>query len=130
SYISPTNSAVAQPTTLTLSWEGGRWAHKYDIYFGTTPTPPLLIADASTDQSGAQPGQPRLDTGSVDDGVTESITIPTTLAPLTTYYYRIVGKTMANISATGPTWSFTTVGSVAPPPSPRGLAASGISPTR
>src|SRR5829696_5803531 len=59
-YLSPANGAVAQPTTLTLRWEGGRWAHKYDIYFGTTPNPPLLVADAMTDQSGALPGQPRL----------------------------------------------------------------------
>ncbi|HZI48532.1 MAG TPA: phospholipase D-like domain-containing protein, partial [Pyrinomonadaceae bacterium] len=130
SYISPANGAVAQPTTLKLSWEGGPWAHKYDIYFGTNPNPPLLIADASTDQSGAVPGEPRLDTGSVDDGVTESITIPMTLAQGTTYYYRIVGKTMANVTATGPTWSFTTVGSVAPPPAPTGLAASAIAQTR
>ena len=129
-YDSPANTSVGQPTTLTLKWEGGPWAHKYDIYFGTNPNPPLLIADASTDQSGAVPGEPRLDTGSVDDGVTESITIPVTLTAGTTYYWRIVGKTMANITATGPTWSFTTAGSVAPPPAPTGLAASAVSPTR
>src|SRR5215208_4182443 len=104
-YLSPANGAVAQPTTLTLRWEGGRWAHKYDIYFGTTPNPPLLAADASTDQSGALPGQPRLNTGSVDDGVTESYTLPITLSPGTTYFWRVVGKTMANISAGGQTWS-------------------------
>ena len=129
-YISPTNGAIAQPTTLTLQWEGGRWAHKYDIYFGTTPNPPLLVADASTTQSGAAPGQPLLDTGSVDDGVTESYTIKTTLQPGTTYYWRIVGKTMANITANGQTWSFTTAGNVAPPSAPTGLTASAISSTR
>src|SRR6185369_249057 len=42
----------------------------------------------------------------------------------------IVGKTMANISANGQTWSFTTAGSVAPPSAPTGLAASAVSPTR
>ena len=129
-YISPANNAIAQPTTLTLQWEGGRWAHKYDIYFGTTPNPPLLVADASTSQSGAAPGQPLLDTGSVDDGVTESYTIKTTLLPATTYYWRIVGKTMANISANGQTWSFTTAGNVAPPSAPTGLTANAVSSTR
>jgi len=103
SYRAPLNGAVEQPTTLTLRWEGGRWAHKYDIYFGTTPNPPLLVANASTDQSGALPGQPRLDRGSVDDGVEERFTLPITLDPGTTYFYRIVGKTMADISASGPT---------------------------
>src|SRR6185503_5944649 len=116
-YSAPANGAAAQPTTLTLRWEGGRWAHKYDIYLGTSSNPPLLVADASTDQSGAGPGQPRLNSGSVDDGVTESITLPITLAPGTTYFWRIVGKTMANISASGQTWSFTTSGT-APGPTP------------
>ena len=113
----PVNNATGQSTTLTLKWEGGRWAHKYDIYFGTSPTPPLLIQDASTDQSGALPNQPHLDTGSVDDGVPETFTLPMTLNPGTTYFWRIVGKTMANLSASGPTWTFTTSGS-APGPTP------------
>jgi phosphoesterase family protein/IPT/TIG domain-containing protein/phospholipase D-like protein len=130
SYMSPVNSAIAQPTTLTLQWEGGPWAHKYDIYFGTSPDPPLLVSDVSTVQSGAQPGQPLLDTGSVDDGNPESYTIPVTLQQGTTYYWRIVGKTMANQTASGPTWSFVTMGSTAPPSAPSGLVATPISPTR
>jgi|GEM_PF-379292 len=129
-YMSPANGATAQPTTLTLRWEGGRWAHKYDIYFGTSPNPPLLVADASTDQSGAVPGQPRLNSGSVDDGVTESYTLPITLSPGATYYWRVVGKTMTNVSASGQTWSFVTAGSEAPPSAPTGLSASAISSTR
>ena len=126
----PANTAIAQPTTIQLRWEGGPWAHKYDIYFGTTPNPPLLIADASTDQSGAVAGQPRLDSGSPDDGVTEKFTIPLTLTPGTTYFWKIVGKTMANMSATGPVWSFTTAGSEPPPLAPSGLGAAAISPSR
>ena len=130
SYVAPANSAIAQPTTLKLQWEGGPWAHKYDIYFGTTPNPPLLVADVSTFQSGAQAGQPLLDTGSVDDGVMESYTIPTALDPGTTYYWKIVGKTMANVTATGPVWSFTTTGNVAAPAAPAGLTATPASPTQ
>ncbi|MFN2405794.1 MAG: phospholipase D-like domain-containing protein, partial [Pyrinomonadaceae bacterium] len=115
----PLNNAVAQPTTLTLKWEGGQWAHKYDIYFGTTSNPPLLVSDASTFQSGAQAGQPLLETGSPDDGVMESYKIPVTLQPGTTYFWRVVGKTMANQTANGPTWSFTTAGTAsAPTPTP------------
>lgn len=130
SYIAPTNGAVAQPTTLTLRWEGGRWAHKYDIYFGTSPNPPLLVSDVSTSQSGAVSGQPLLDKGSVDDGVTEEYTLPITLSPGTTYFWRVVGKTMANISANGQTFSFVTAGSEPAPPAPTGLSASAVSPTR
>src|SRR5687767_14458262 len=119
SNVSPVNSSTAQPTTITLQWEGGPWAHKYDIYFGTSPSPPLLVANASTVQSGAQAGQPLLVTGSADDGVVESFKIQTTLQSGTTYFWRIVSKTMANQTANGPTWSFTTQGtSPSPTPSP------------
>ena len=110
SYLSPANASTAQPTTITLQWEGGPWAHKYDIYFGTSPNPPLFAANVSTLQSGAQPGQPLLDTGSPDDGVTETYKIQTTLQTGTTYYWRVVSKTMANQTENGPTWSFTTQG--------------------
>jgi hypothetical protein len=115
SYLFPLNAATVQSTTVTLQWEGGPWAHKYDIYFGTSPNPPLLVSNASTFQSGAQTGQPLLETGSVDDGVTESYKLQTTLQPGTTYFWRIVSKTMANQTANGPTWSFTVSGSQPPP---------------
>ncbi|HKN83320.1 MAG TPA: phospholipase D-like domain-containing protein, partial [Pyrinomonadaceae bacterium] len=130
SYTAPANSAIAQPTKITLQWEGGPWAHKYDIYFGASPNPPLYVADVSTFQSGAQVGQPLLDTGSVDDGQMESYTIPVTLQPGTTYFWKIVSKTMANQTATGQVWSFTTTGNVAPPSAPTGLTATAISPNQ
>src|SRR5688572_23511056 len=91
-YSFPQNAATGV-TNLTLEWEGGIWAHKYDIYFGTTPNPPLLAADVFT--------------GSPYPGNTETYELP----PLTlgmTYYWRIVSKTMANLGLSGPTWSFTT----------------------
>jgi len=130
SYVSPANAAIGQPTDLILKWEGGPWAHKYDIYFGTTNNPPLLVADASTFQSGAQAGQPLLDTGSVDDGVMESYTIPVVLQPGTTYFWKVVGKTMANQTATGPVWSFTTAGTGSTPAAPTGLTATPASPSQ
>jgi acid phosphatase len=130
SYVAPANTAIAQPTTLKLQWEGGPWAHKYDIYLGTDPNPPLLVSDVSTFQSGAQTGQPLLDTGSVDDGVMETYTLPITLQQGTTYYWKIVGKTMANMTATGPVWSFTTSGTESAPAAPEGLTADAASPTQ
>src|SRR5215208_221022 len=111
-YLSPANGAVAQPTTLTLQWEGGLWAHKYDIYFGTTPNPPLLAADVNT--GSPYPGNP------------ETYQLPA-LSPGTTYYWRVVSKTMANLGNSGPTWSFTTAGSTAAPSAPTGLTASAAS---
>src|SRR5690606_38627285 len=42
----PANSATGLGTAgVVLKWHAGFWAHKYDIYFGTTPDPPLLAAN-------------------------------------------------------------------------------------
>lgn len=101
SYLSPANNALNQPTNMILRWEGGPWAHKYDIYFGTTPNPPLIAADQFI--------------GRVDNGVIETYQLPQ-LAAGTRYFWRIVSKTMANITANGATWSFTTAGTPGPAP--------------
>jgi hypothetical protein len=106
-YVSPANQAPGQSLSLTLKWEGGSWAHKYDIYLGTSPTPALLVQDFA-------PGSA---TAGVN-AVKESFVVPN-LLPGTTYYWRIVSKTMANQTRTGPTWSFTTAQSG--PPAPKGL---------
>lgn len=109
--ISPASAATDQPGTVTLRWQGGPFAHKYDIYFGTTPSPPLLASDVTT---GAPTGT-----------IVETYTVQAPSAG-TTYYWRVVGKTMANKTANGPTWSFTTSGAnptptptpTKPPPTP------------
>ena len=45
-YQSPLNGSQNQATVLDLKWYGGPWGQKYDIYFGTDPAnPPLLAAD-------------------------------------------------------------------------------------
>ena len=109
SLLSPSSGATGQPTTnMVLSWEGGPWAHKFDIYFGTTPNPPLLATDQFV--------------GRVDDGVVERYTLTQALTPGTTYYWRIVSKTMANVTATGPVWSFTTSGVPSPTPTVSGVS--------
>jgi hypothetical protein len=95
-YSAPANFATGQSTTsVTLKWNGGNWAYLYDIYFGTSSTPPLLIED--------------IPLGSPTTGVLESYTVQN-LLPGTTYYWRIVGKTMAKKTNSGPAWSFTTRG--------------------
>lgn len=109
-YQFPANNASGVPTNVTLRWEGGPWAHKFDIYFGTSTNPPLLAADQFI--------------GSVDNGsVPETYTLPL-LSAGTTYYWRIVSKTMANLTASGPTWSFSTSGTAGAAPT-----VASISPT-
>ncbi|MGE3403272.1 MAG: phospholipase D-like domain-containing protein [Vicinamibacterales bacterium] len=96
----PLNGAQDQPTAVTLRWNAGPWAHKYDLYFGTDPSNLEKIVD---DQE-LGPSQTTSDHKSwaVSD-----------LAEGTTYYWRVVSRTMANMEAAGPTWSFRTSG--APP---------------
>jgi Carbohydrate binding module (family 6)/DUF5010 C-terminal domain/PLD-like domain len=92
-YSAPVNGASNQSSTVTLTWDGGTWAHLYDIHLGTTSDPPLVASNREL--------------GSPEAGQLETFTV-TNLQPGTTYYWRIVGKTWAQRSATGPTWSFTT----------------------
>ena len=50
----------------------------------------------------------------------------TNLHPGTTYYWRVVGRTMANVSKAGDIWSFTTSGTAAAPPSNGSIASGDI----
>jgi phosphatidylserine/phosphatidylglycerophosphate/cardiolipin synthase-like enzyme len=106
----PVNQSIANgmtgvPTTgQQLVWYGGPWAHLYDIYFGTDPAATTLVASN-------QPLGPSESTSEK-----QSFALPA-LQPGTTYYWKIVSKTMALLSKTGPVWSFTTAG-MPPPPSP------------
>jgi phosphatidylserine/phosphatidylglycerophosphate/cardiolipin synthase-like enzyme len=96
-YATPANGATGLATTgAVLKWNGGLWAHLYDIYFGTSSTPPLLSANQKLG-----PSQSSSDY--------KSFALPT-LQPGTTYYWKIVSKTMAYVTNDGPVWSFTTAG--------------------
>jgi hypothetical protein len=90
--LSPANGTTVGQSVL-LSWEGGRWAHKYDVYVGTKETNLSLIAsDVITGALGADGSESYLLSG-LQNG--------------SSYCWRVVGKTMANQTAGGPTWCFT-----------------------
>ena len=101
--LSPANGSTAGQTVM-LSWEGGRWAHKYDVYFGQT-TLNLIASDVITGALGADSSESYVVSG---------------LQSGATYCWRVVGKTMANQAVTGPTWCFT-ASNVAPSLSPMQL---------
>jgi hypothetical protein len=108
---SPANGAVnVTASSVTLKWDAGLWAHNYDIYFGTTPQPPLFAPNQMLGPSQSA-------------GDLRAFTIATALQPGTTYYWKIVSKTMADMTATSPIWSFTTGGSAPPPPGGGSLPA-------
>jgi hypothetical protein len=120
----PSNGAMNVGTTnVVLKWDGGNWNHKYDIYLGTSPT--LTASDRIA--SDVLCNLPTLSVcqGSPYTGKYETYKVPLTLAAGKTYYWRVVGKTMAdskrsadaglNLAKPGPVWSFTTAGGVSTP---------------
>jgi len=104
---SPVSGTTGVSVTPTLKWYGGPWAHLYDLQIDTTSAfanprvYPLAETPAKTETS------------------TFSFTIPSTepLAAGTTYYWRVLGKTMALQGKMSLVWTFTTTGSAPPPPS-------------
>jgi hypothetical protein len=94
-YSSPGNGASVTASSATLTWDGGPWSHFYDVYFGTTSDPPLVAGNAQI--------------GAPDPGVLETYTV-SNLQPGTTYFWRIVDRTWAQMIKPGPVWSFTTAG--------------------
>jgi len=129
---SPANAALGLGTSVPLKWEGGWWAHKYDIYFGTTNPPPLIAQDFMPSSATAGVSSNKETFNPCAPPAPFTTVCPSGLAPGTTYYWKVRGKTMVGNSraVTGPTWSFTTSGGAPPPPAPGGLVASPVSSTR
>ena len=108
----PVNAATGLSTTsVTLKWDAGLWAHKYDVLLGTDPLnlQPVLV---DTELG------PSLTTTQYKSFAVAN------LLPGTTYYWRVVSRTMANLTKTGDVWSFTTTGEAIPPP-PTGTIVTG-----
>src|SRR2546423_2588749 len=105
-YLSPANGSTVGQSVM-LSWEGGRWAHKYDVYFGRSESSLSLLAqDVITGTLGSDGPESYLVSG-LQNGAN--------------YCWRIVSKTMANQTAGGPVRCFTASASVpAPTPTPSG----------
>ena len=97
-YKSPANAATGQSQNVTLSWDGGPWGQQYDIYVSAAINPTLIASNVVT---GAPDPPPQHGLGSFK---------LSGLAPNTTYHWKIVSKTMANLINSGPIWSFTTGG--------------------
>src|SRR5215203_4911654 len=93
-YVAPAKDAtgISTSTATSISWKPGPWAHLADVYFGTSPSPPLYAANVA-----------------VSPNSTKSVTLPA-LASGTRYYWQIVSKTIALKEAPGPIYSFSTAG--------------------
>jgi hypothetical protein len=102
-YRAPADLATGvSPQSVTLSWYAGNWAQKYDLYLGIGSNPPLYRANVPLGPSRS---------------TTDNKTITVTgLLPGTTYSWKVVSKTLANVAEEGRRSSFTTSG--APPENP------------
>jgi phosphatidylserine/phosphatidylglycerophosphate/cardiolipin synthase-like enzyme len=114
--ISPANGAGGVGTSVTLRWEGGWWAHKYDVHFGTSNPPPLVARDFMPGAATAGVSSNRESFNPCAPPAPFASACPSGLPAGTTYYWMIRGKTMLGDSRriTGPVWSFTTAGGAAP----------------
>ena len=98
----PANNATGQPTSVTLEWYAGFWAHKYDVYLGTSASNMVpVLSDTELGPSTSATHNIKL--------------VVPNLQPGTTYFWKVTGRTMANLERTGGTWSFTTAGGTTPP---------------
>ena len=91
-------AGVATSAPLTLKWYGGPWAHLYNVYLGTNSANlPMVAANLELGPS-ESPAE------------MQKYIVTSPLLPGTTYYWKIVSRTMANQTRTSATWSFTTTG--------------------
>ncbi len=93
---SPANGATNVALNKDLTWTGGGspgTTITYDVYFGTTSPPPLVVHNQSATT---------YDTG--------------TMAYSTKYYWKIVSWDQNQNSSEGPIWSFTTIANQNNPP--------------
>jgi hypothetical protein len=87
-YLAPGNASTMSTTsTPTLRFKVA-WAHYVDVYYGTSSTNMTKYWDKKR----------------VAPNTTISVTLPT--LPRGTYYWKVVSRTAANKTSTGPVWSF------------------------
>jgi hypothetical protein len=83
----PLDGAHEQGLSVVLKWNAGPWAHKYDVFLGTSPAEMSMIADD-------------VELGPSHYSSDHKSWTVTGLAEGTTYYWKVVGRTMANLSRT------------------------------
>jgi hypothetical protein len=91
----PATGSTAVPVTTSLTWNRAAYAVSYDVYFGTNPSSLSLVANVPAQLVVNPPN-------------TYSWTPPSSLQGNTTYYWKIVSRTFANMTATTSNFAFTT----------------------
>jgi hypothetical protein len=91
-YPTPADKSSIVPLTPRLTWMPGLGAGQHHVYFGDSNE---AVSQGAT---------------ATDKGmVMETTFAPGTLAPLTTYFWRVDETVAGGVVKTGPVWSFTTI---------------------
>jgi phosphatidylserine/phosphatidylglycerophosphate/cardiolipin synthase-like enzyme len=101
----PTSGATAVSTSPTLVWQRAPFATSFDVYLGTSSGSMTKVANVAAKLVNNPP-------------TTYSWTPPAALQAGTTYYWKVVSRTNANLTTSSATRTFTTSGTGgAPAPS-------------
>ena len=100
---SPSSGSTGVSLTPTLTWQRAVFATMYDVYLGTSSGSLSRVATVNAQLTSNPPD-------------TYSWTATTPLQGGTTYYWRVVSRTFASVTATSPTYSFSTSGTASAPP--------------
>jgi phosphatidylserine/phosphatidylglycerophosphate/cardiolipin synthase-like enzyme len=106
--IDPSGGSAWNPADVRFTWYGGPFAHVYDLYLGTSPDPPLYAANLELGPS-----------RTVSENQRHTVS---GLAGGTTYYWRVIGKTIAGQAASSAVATFTTSGTGGNTPRPEIVA--------
>jgi hypothetical protein len=87
SYLAPANASTVASASPTLRF-AVKWAHYVDVYVGSSPTTLTLVRSRM-----------RVSPNS-------TVTVALESLPPGTTYWRVVARTAANMTSTGPVWSF------------------------
>ncbi len=86
-YVAPANASTVSTTRPALRFKV-KWAHYVDVYYGTSASNLTLFRSRMR----------------VAPNTTVAVTLPRLASR--TYYWRVVARTAANRTSTGPVWSF------------------------
>ena len=120
----PANLATGvDRATTTLRWNGGPFAHLYDLQIATDQSfTNVVFSSSHTTDLNLREKPSKTETSPFPEkpqSNTPGYALPAGLLQGgTKYYWRVVGRTMALIPKAGPVWSFTTAGTAPPPPPP------------
>ena len=113
----PANLATGVDPATTLRWNGGPWAHLYELQIATDQAFTNIVFSSSHTTDLNLREKPDKTETSAFPKTGAGYALPSgVLLPGTTYFWRVTGRTMALVPKVGPIWSFTTAGTAAPPP--------------